>query len=289
LSSIIERKKGNHVYYYLNHNAGGRQKEIYLGKEIPKNIERIKKEFVMEFYREEWIPELEKIHQRYVQNKRKTPKSVIQEELKNFAIEFTYHTQKIEGSTLTRTDTRRLLEDGITPANKPKSDMVEAELAQQVFFEMLRHEKPMSLNMIRDWHVKLFNKTKIDIAGDIRDYDGISVTNSKAKFPLGDDVFDLVVDFFKWYHLAKSKVNPAELAALVHLKFVSIHPFGDGNGRISRLMMNNVLDENNYPMLNIEYRQREQYYKALEKSQLENDDLPFLRWFMNTYISRFSK
>ena len=286
--TVVTRKKGKNTYYYLNHHAAGRQKEIYLGKSIPKNIEELKKKLILEFYREEWYPQLEQIQKKFRQNRKKMPKSVIEQETKNFTINFTYHTQKIEGSSLTRLDTKRLLVEGITPKNKPKEDMVEAELAQEVFFEMLAHKKPLSLSTVRDWHTKMFHKTKIDLAGEIRDYGDITVTNSKAKFPVGDKVFDLVVDFFKWYNstVKNTAINPVEVAGMVHLKFVSIHPFGDGNGRISRLMMNCVLDESLYPMLNIEYRQRETYYKALENSQIKNDEFQFLKWFMKAYISK---
>jgi len=286
MATVVSKRKGNNVYYYLNHHAFGRQKEVYLGKTVPENIEELKKKLVLDFYHEEWYPQLEQIQKRFSQNRKKMPKSVLEQEIKNFSINFTYHTQKIEGSSLTRLDTKRLLADGITPKNKPKADMIEAELAHQVFFEMITHQKSLSLSTVRYWHTKMFNQTKIDLVGEIRDYGDITVTNSKAKFPAGDQVFDLVVDFFKWYNSVKSTVNPVEVAALVHLKFVSIHPFGDGNGRISRLMMNCVLDESNYPMLNIEYGQRERYYKALEYSQTKNDDLIFLKWFMKTYISK---
>lgn len=286
MATVVVRKKGKNTYYYLNHHAANRQREIYLGKSIPKNIGDLKKNLILEFYREEWHPLLEQIQKKFVQNRKKMPKSVIEQETENFAINFTYHTQKIEGSSLTRLDTKRLLADGITPKNKPKADMVEAELAHQVFFEMLAHGKPLSLGTVRDWHTKMFHQTKLDVAGEIRDYGDITVTNSKAKFPAGDKVFDLVVDFFKWYKSVKNTINPVELAAMVHLRFVSIHPFGDGNGRISRLMMNCVLDENSYPMLNIEYGKREAYYKALEISQIKNDEFHFLKWFMKTYISK---
>lgn len=281
--SVILQKTSNQTYYYLTHHNKSRTKREYLGKEIPADIEERKKRFLLEFYREDWHPQLELIHKNFIANQKKMPKSVIEQELKDFVIQFTYHTQRIEGSTLTRLETERLLRDGVTPSNKPKSDMIEAELAEQIFFEMLKHEKQISLDTVRYWHTKMFNKTKIDLAGDIRDYE-ITVRGSKTKFPPGDKVFSLLREFFKWYQSVKSKMNPAELAAVAHLKFVSIHPFGDGNGRISRLLMNCILDENRYPMLNIEYVSRYQYYAVLEKSNLKNDEMPFLQWFMKRYM-----
>ena len=82
----------------------------------------------------------------------------------------------------------------------------------------------------------------------------------------------------------KNDIHPVELAALVHLKFVTIHPFGDGNGRISRLMMNFVLNYNKYPMLDIPYEGRNSYYNALERSQTKNSDDIFIQWFIRNYI-----
>ena len=85
----------------------------------------------------------------------------------------------------------------------------------------------------------------------------------------------------------KIKLNPVELAALVHLKFVTIHPFGDGNGRTTRLMMNHVLNKFDYPLLDIDYDDRRSYYNALEKSQTKDDELPFLKWFIKQYFKTY--
>lgn len=71
---------------------------------------------------------------------------------------------------------------------------------------------------------------------------------------------------------------------LVHLKFVTIHPFSDGNGRISRIMMNFVLNRKGYPMMNIQYAGRGSYYNALERSQTKRADGIFLQWFLKRYI-----
>ena len=283
--SIIKRKKGNNNYYYLKHTTRKRQKEKYLGTTIPKNIEDIKRDFLLNFYREEWLPQLEEIFNYNKKSQKQIPKSILKKLLESFSINFTYHSQKIEGSTLTLKETSYLLAEGITPSRKPQSDMIEAKQHQKIFFEMLEHKKKISLNTILYWHEKFFEQTDTNIAGQTRRYP-IEVRGSKFEFPFWDEVPGLLKEFFMWYNKNKDKVHPVELAALVHFKFVSIHPFGDGNGRISRLLMNCVLDEKKYPMVIIEYKDRLAYYSVLEKSQLENNPFYFVRWLVNLYIKK---
>ena len=71
---------------------------------------------------------------------------------------------------------------------------------------------------------------------------------------------------------------------MVHLKFVSIHPFSDGNGRISRLLANYVLKKHGYPLINIKFGDRISYYKSLENSQLNNKPKYFVRYFLKRYL-----
>lgn len=288
--AIIKRKRGNQTYYYLYHDirrGGHKQKEIYLGKTIPENIEEIKQKFLLEFYREEWLPKLEIIYNNYVKTKKKLPKSVIKKELETFSINFTYNTQRIEGSTLTLKETFDLLRDGISP-RKPVQYAIETSKHQNVFFEMLEYEKDLSLEVVCMWHKKLFEETKKDIAGKIRNFD-VRIQGSKFIPPSSPSLSILLKGFFKWYHTNKAKLNPVELAALVHLKFATIHPFGDGNGRISRLMMNFVLNKYDYPMHDIDYIDRRGYYNALERSSIQQNDMIFLRWFMSKYLKIYRK
>ena len=84
-------------------------------------------------------------------------------------------------------------------------------------------------------------------------------------------------------------MHPVYLAALVHLKFVTIHPFGDGNGRISRLVMNYVLNKHSYPMIVIDYADRNSYYNALERSQLTQDENIFTLWFFKRYLKEYKQ
>ena len=99
----------------------------------------------------------------------------------------------------------------------------------------------------------------------------------------------LLKDFILWYDSSKNKLHPVELAAMVHLKFVRIHPFGDGNGRISRMLMNFILHKNGFPMLDISYKNRSSYYTALERSGQQQDDLIFVRHIIFRYMKGYKK
>ena len=284
--NVVKRRKGNQDYYYLYHDSKKekrRQYEVYLGKEIPQDIEERKKSFAIEIERKDWIPKLKKIYINFKNEQKRTPPSIKDKNLKAFSVKFTYNTQRIEGSTLTLKDTTLLLEDGLTPSNRPNSDIKETEMHQKLFLEVMKQNYDLSLSLVKKWHKKLFEQTKPDIAGLFRDYD-VKISQSKSIPPSHTAVNLLVNGFFKWYNVNKKKLNPVELAALVHLKFITIHPFGDGNGRTTRLMMNHVLNKFDYPLLDIDYGDRRSYYTALEKSQTKEDDLPFLQWFMKRYL-----
>ncbi len=286
--SIRKKTIDNKEYYYLEHsfrkNGTIKKRELYLGIEIPKNIEDIKKNFTEEIYKEKWYKTLEKIKKSYSKENKSMPESLSEKEIESFMIKFTYNTQRIEGSKLTLKETANLLERGITPKEKPIRDVKEAESHKKVFYEILKFKKDISLNIILQWHRTLFLETKKDLAGILRKHQ-VVISRSKFMPPSPVEVYPLLNEFFKWYNKDKDKIHPVELAALVHLKFVTIHPFGDGNGRISRLMMNFVLKKHTYPMLNIKYENRNSYYNALERSQTKKNERIFIQWFMKRYIN----
>lgn len=280
------------TYYYLEHSIRKgkkiQKKEKYLGKKIPSDIEKIKTSFVEELYKEKWYVDVDKIKENYSKEQRTLPKSIQDKNLQNFAIRFTYDTQRIEGSTLTRMENADLLEKGIAPNSKPMTDVQEAQAHRDLFYEIVQFKKDFTLQVMLDWHWKLFDKTKPDIAGKIRKYN-VGIGRSKFIPPSPVEVYPMLSEFFEWYKKNKDKLYPIEFAALVHLKLVTIHPFGDGNGRITRLVMNYVLNTKKYPMLDIPYEKRNSYYNALERSQVKKDDKIFLGWFAKRYVQEYKQ
>ena len=281
--------RGKQTYYYLQHNIrrqNHRQKELYLGKKISKNLDEIKQQFLMSFYEDEWIPILESIRDNYQKERKIMSRSQIAKNTQIFSVHFTYDTQKIEGSTLTLRETALLLDYGLTPSNKPMSDVKEAELHQKTFYEMIQYKNDLTLKTVLSWHNKMFSQTKPQNAGKTRNV-YVGIAGSKITLPSPHAVQMLLQDFFSWYAKNKKKINPVLLSALVHLNFVTIHPFADGNGRTSRLMMNFVLQKYGYPMLNINYKDRKSYYTALERSHVQSNNIHFLKWFIKRYIKTY--
>lgn len=288
---VRKRRLGGNTYYYLEHGMrdGGRirKKERYVGRTLPPNMDEIMQDFVHEIYNERWRADIDTIRKNFAKERRIMPKTVREKEIRSFAVRFTYDTQKIEGSTLTRREVADLLEKGITPKNRPMTDVQEAELHNKLFHRMLGFKGDLTLQLLLDWHWDLFGMTKPDIAGDIRRY-RVGITGSEFVPPSPYGVRPMLAEMFEWYESNKSRIHPVMLAALVHLKIVTIHPFGDGNGRITRLAMNFILNRNKYPMLDIPYEGRSGYYNSLERAQVGKDELAFLQWFAKKYIKAHS-
>ena len=98
--------------------------------------------------------------------------------------------------------------------------------------------------------------------------------------PDWQDVLKLLKDFFQWYKFKKDIIHPIELAARAHYKFEKIHPFGDGNGRIGRIIILYILRKAGFPLINIEYKNRKSYYHSLQKTEDK-----FLQYFIRRYLS----
>lgn len=274
---IIKRKKHNSEYFYLQHSFRENNKVItrerYLGKEIPKDIEKIKNELKEESNKAIY-QKLKKIKENFQKEWKKYPSSAKEKEKEQIAIAFTYNTNAIEGSTITLEEAKEIIHDKVAP-NKPLRYIKETEAHSGIFLKMLYKKENISNNLLLGWHKEIFGETKPDISGKYRDY-LIRVGDYVA--PDWQDVRELMNKLIKFIN--KSRINAVELSARAHYRFEKIHPFGDGNGRIGRLLMNHILWHNNYPMLILEYKKRRSYYKALKK-----DEEGFLKYFLRRYLS----
>lgn len=276
--NIRKKTRGKKVYYYLEHSTRkGKKvvkKEKYLGPEIPKDIDEIKKKFNREL-KDDLYKKLEKIRDNFQVEWKNIPKSAKEKELQEISIAFTYNSNAIEGSTITLEEAREIIHDKISP-NKPLREVRETESHSKVFLEMLKKDEKITKELLLKWHKEIFWETKQDIAGKFRDY---LVRVGPYLAPDWQDVEDLMKSLINFIDKNKN-INPVELAGRAHYKFESIHPFGDGNGRIGRLLMNHILWHVGYPMLIIEYKKRASYYKAFTKGQEG-----FVRYFLRRYLS----
>jgi Fic family protein len=273
----IKRKKGKAEYFYLQHSyrKDGKvmTKELYLGKEIPENIEEIKQKLMHEPHIA-LAEKIEKIKQNFQKEWKQIPQSAKEKDLQEIAIAFTYNTNAIEGSTITLEEARLILEDKVAPS-KSIRDIRETESHAAVFLEMLKTHENLSPQLLLRWHENIFRETKPDIAGKFRTYQVRVGPHIAPDWKKVENLINQLVLFVN-----ESNLNSVEVAARAHYMFEKIHPFGDGNGRIGRLLTNFILWKNNYPMLIIEYNKRKSYYKALQRPEEG-----FVTYFIRRYLS----
>ena len=285
---IIVNERG---FYYLRHNIQGKEKRKYLGKIIPKNIDELKREFLQKFYSDEWNPKIKNIFKNYQKELKTLPASIQLQNFESFGITFTYNTQRMEGSTLTQEDTKGLLIHSITPNKKSQIDTIETQRHYDLFMKLINAKKLKTItqDIVLFWHGEIFGQTQIGEAGSIRAYRVGIKGNDEIEFVTVPQIKPKLKKLFNWLNKYDGKISPVELACMVHYEFVSIHPFGDGNGRLSRLLMNYVLFKYNYPLMLIKNLDKKGYFKSLEKSSMKNDSMYFLKWFMKYYIKNNKK
>lgn len=287
MASIKRRKIGKREYFYVEHSFKLDKKvkvlSKYLGKKLPYNVDDIKDDLEYKALKLTLFKNLKGIKSSYQKEQKRLPKQEQNKLIEDFLVHFIYDSSRIEGSSLSLDDTKGLFLHNITPKNKPLKDVKEAEGYRKAFYSMLEFKGQLNMKVINKWHEMMFKDTMDYIAGKIRLHK-IMVSGSRTSFPHPEDVPKLISGFFEWYRKEEKKLNPVELAALVHLKFVSIHPYSDGNGRISRLIANYVLKRHGYPMLNIKFGDRMAYYKSLETSQINEKPKYFVRFFLKRFV-----
>ena len=203
--------------------------------------------------------------------------------------ELAYTSNNIEGNTLTRKETRLVIEEDITSSSKPFVHYQEAVNHAKAFdyiIDMLKSGKKINENTVIEIHKRLLSGIDDYNAGFYRNCP-VRISGSRVILPNPMKVPDLMKEFFAKYETFEGVADIIK----THLDFVSIHPFSDGNGRCARLLMNLLLMQNGYCPIIIRPRDRKRYINSIEKAQLTGEIEDYMRFMLyrlnNSYITIF--
>lgn len=200
-----------------------------------------------------------------------------------YRIGLTWSSNAIEGNTLTESETKILLEDGLTAGGKPLRDAYEALGHSKAYDYMLRliHETTVTEKDILLFHRLFYEGIDKANAGIYRKIP-VFISGSSYALPLPGDIPSAMKDFCHWLEKEKNNFSPVEFSALAHQKFVFIHPFIDGNGRVGRLLMNTLLIQHGFLPVIIPPIRRNEYISLLEKAH--TDPNPFVDFIMEMEV-----
>jgi Fic family protein len=206
---------------------------------------------------------------------------------KKFSEVFSYNTNAIEGSELTLKETENIIEKGMWPVDKSKQDIAEA-LGVNEAIELIRKTKEhVSVNLIREIHRIVFKNSK-EFAGEFRKKGEEVVVRTGKGIIVHEGapstrVVTLLRELVNWYNKYKNEYPGILLAAVIHNQFENIHPFADGNGRVGRILLNNVLLKNGLPPLNIDLKNQREYYETLQVYEKEGNIRPTIELILKEY------
>ena len=215
---------------------------------------------------------------------------------RRFTVDFNYNSNHIEGNTLTYGQTEILLLFGKVIGEADVRDVQEMT-ASNVGLRMMTEEAtltdmPLTQNFIRTLHKTLLREDYTvyrDLPGGVqtsyvihagqyktRPNSVITRYGDRFEYASPEETPGLMTDLVDWYNASEQegKLSPVELAALFHYRYIRIHPFEDGNGRIARLMVNFILARHGYPMIVVRSRQKSEYLEALHQADLEVGPIP---------------
>lgn len=227
-----------------------------------------------------WEPMFEKIDQKkaLLDAKRPLPKHTLKSLRDKLLLEWTYNTNAIEGNTLTINETKVVLE-GITVGGKTMREHLEViNHRDAITFveEIVKNQESLTEWQMKNIHRLILKGIDDEYAGVYRDQ---KVLISGAKHTPPDPLLiqEQMEQLIDWYKKEAKQLHPITRGAMLHVNFVGIHPFIDGNGRTSRLLLNLELMKEGFPPIVIKVENRLDYYKALDKAHTEKDYNDFIR------------
>jgi len=215
--------------------------------------------------------------------------------MQKLRLDWNFHSNHLEGNQLTYGETKALILHGLTAQGKPMKDHLETSGHDEAILmleDVVRNNHPLTEHFIRELHVLILKKTdyKRSISSDGKNVLARKInigvyktspnhvktaTGETFYFASPEETPAKMQDLIEWYRKQKEnqEVNPILLASQFHYKFIRIHPFDDGNGRIARLLMNFILMQFGYPPAIIKTQDKENYFSALRQADAGNIDL----------------
>ncbi len=216
---------------------------------------------------------------------------------RRFTVDFNYNSNHIEGNTLTYGQTELLLLFGKVAGAADFHDYEEMKASnvglKMMIAEATENKHPLTQSFIRTLHQTLLREdytvyrnlpggvqtSYIIHAGQYKTRPNSVITRYGDRFEYAspEETPSLMTDLVDWYNQAESegKLSPVELATLFHYRYIRIHPFEDGNGRIARLMFNFILSRHDYPMIVVRSRLKKDYLEALHQADLIVGAVPY--------------
>ena len=225
----------------------------------------------------------ERVRERIVAKKarldslRPLPEDAVRKLRQAVEIEFTYNSNAIEGNTLTLRETQLVIREGLTIGGKSLREHLEARNHPKA----IQYVENLATQELRESDILKIHRIVcsgiLENAGEYRKSQ-VYIEGSDYLPPPAFEIPDLMKQLLKWLRKNPEELRPVEMAAVFHYKFVSIHPFDDGNGRVARLLMNLRLIKHGYPLTVIRNYDRRRYYDTLRKA--DNGNLKSLTTFI---------
>jgi len=301
---IEVRTRGKKKLYYLAHSFrdNGKVKKVrrYLGSDLTaKKIKYLKKnaEAAIINHIKEYMKIRDPLHTVISESEKKAIDSLTKgnipvkhlsaNEWKRFIESFTYDTNAIEGSTVTAIEVKKIINNDEWPGKRSKWEISETYGVADAVEYIRKTKEHISLGLIRKLHRIVFKNSK-EFAGKTREPGiEVSVIDSRGfvihRGAPQRQIAGLLNELIGWYNTNKKAYHPILLAAVVHNQFENIHPFQDGNGRVGRLLLNNILIKHNLPPVNIKLKNRGDYYYTLQEYEKRGNIRPTIELIINEY------
>lgn len=302
---IEKRKVGKQEKYYLSHSYREGKKVHKIRKFLGKDIDDVTLKERIEKARKIILEEIEQY--KLIEDPLKTPLSekeigwiknlekdielqvahLSEKDWEYFSEIFSYNTNAIEGSQLTKVEVKDILEKNKWSEDSSKEDIAETYGVAEAINFIRKSKIHLTVDFVRKIHEIVFKNSK-SFAGELRKRGEEVVVMDGAGKVIHEGapqsrVSYLLKELVSWYNKNKDKYPALILGAVVHNQFENIHPFADGNGRVGRILLNNILIKNSLPPVNIDLSNRKEYYISLQEYQKKGNLKPTIDLLIKEY------